>query len=126
MSEKITILYVDDEPVNLLLFKVNFQKKYNVITAISGFEGLEQLRSNPEIVIVISDMKMPGMTGIEFIQLAKVEFPNVIYFILTGFDITPEIEEALNARIIHKYYCKPFNVNEIEDSINQIINPPLK
>ena len=121
MSEKKTILYVDDEKTNLLLFKVNFQKKFNIITAQSGFEGLEQLRAHPEIIIVISDMKMPGITGIEFIKLAKVDFPNVVYFILTGFDITPEIEDALNTKLIHSYYSKPFNVVEIESSINQAI-----
>jgi response regulator RpfG family c-di-GMP phosphodiesterase len=122
MSEKITILYVDDENINLLLFKVNFQKKFNIITAQSGYEGLEQLRAHPEIVIVISDMKMPGINGIEFIKLAKVEFPNIVYFILTGFDITPEIEDALSSKLIHRYYSKPFNVNEIEDSINQAMS----
>jgi len=122
MTEKITILYVDDEKTNLLLFKVNFEKKYNVITAQSGFEGLDLLHAHPEIVIVISDMKMPGITGIEFIKLAKAEFPNVVYFILTGFDITPEIEEALRTKLIHSYYSKPFDVEEIENSINLAIN----
>jgi two-component system response regulator (stage 0 sporulation protein F) len=122
MSEKITILYVDDEPTNVLLFKVNFQRKYNVITALSGFEGLEKLRAHSEILIVISDMKMPGISGLEFIRLAKIDFPNIIYFILTGFDITPEIEEALSQKLIHKYYSKPFNIDEIEDSINLALN----
>ncbi len=122
MSDKPTILYVDDEPTNLLLFKVNFQKKYNVITALSGYEGMEKLRTHPDIIIVISDMKMPGISGIEFIKMAKIEFPNVVYYILTGYDITPEIEEALNSNLIHKYYSKPFRVEEIDHSIIQVIN----
>jgi two-component system, response regulator, stage 0 sporulation protein F len=121
MSEKRIILYVDDEKVNLLLFKVNFQKKYNVITASSGKEGLEKLHAHPEIAIVISDMKMPGMSGLEFIKQAKVEFPSIIFFILTGFDITPEIDEALNSNLIQKYYTKPFNINEIDESLEKAI-----
>ena len=122
MSENKTILYVDDEQTNLMLFKINFQKKFKVLTGLSGFEGLEILRQNPEISVVISDMKMPGMNGIEFIKKAKVEFPNVIFYILTGFDITPEIEEALKCNLIHKYYSKPFKISEIEEAIHQAIH----
>jgi response regulator RpfG family c-di-GMP phosphodiesterase len=121
MSDKITILYVDDEHLNLVLFKINFQKKYNVIISYSGIEGLEQLRTHPEIVIVISDMKMPGMDGLEFIKKAKSEFPNVVFFILTGYDISPEIENALENDLIFKYFSKPFKLAEIEDSFSRVI-----
>ena len=121
MDEKITILYVDDESVNLKLFEINFKKKFNVLTAESGAEGLEQLKVNPHTIVVISDMKMPGMNGIDFIRLAKKDFPNIFYFILTGFDITEEIADALNERLIHKYFRKPFNMKEIEDSILEFL-----
>ena len=79
MSEKITILYVDDEELNLELFKINFNKEYNVITAESGKKGLEMLFAFPEIKIVISDMRMPGMSGIEFISIAKREYPGILF-----------------------------------------------
>ena len=121
MTEKITLLYVDDEPINLKLFELNFRKKYNVITAESGFEGIKQLNSNPQTKIVISDMKMPGMNGIEFIKLAKKDYPQIAFFILTGFDITEEIADALNERLIHKYFRKPFNLKDIECSIEEIL-----
>jgi len=121
MSDKRTILYVDDEQTNLLLFKINFQAKFNVITGLSGFEGLEKLRENPDVSIVISDMKMPGMNGLEFIRKAKEEFPDVIFYILTGFEITPEIEDALNCNLIHRYYCKPFKAKDIEESIFKVL-----
>ncbi|HRW63962.1 MAG TPA: response regulator, partial [Bacteroidales bacterium] len=121
MEEKITLLYVDDEPMNLKLFEINFRKKFNVLTAESGNEGLEILKSNAEIIIVISDMKMPGMNGIEFIRKAKIDFPKIRYFILTGFDITEEIADALNERLIHKYFRKPFNIREIEESIMEFL-----
>jgi CheY-like chemotaxis protein len=122
MNERITILYVDDESLNLLLFQINFQKKYNVLTAFSGLEGLEHLRTHPEIVIVVSDMKMPEMNGLEFIKMAKAEFPHVIFFILTGYDITAEIEEALRTNLIQKYHSKPFIIREIEESINEVLS----
>ncbi|MFO7828303.1 MAG: response regulator [Bacteroidales bacterium] len=122
MEEKITILYVDDEPLNLKLFEINFRKKFNVITALSGNKGLEILERNEFVQVVISDMKMPGMNGIEFIKKAKSEFPGIKYFILTGFDITEEIADALNERLILKYFRKPFNMKEIEESIFEVLS----
>lgn len=121
MNDKITLLYVDDEPINLKLFELNFRKKFNVLTAESGSQGYELLKQNPHTIVVISDMKMPGMNGIEFIKLAKKDFPKISYFILTGFDITEEIADALNERLIHKYFRKPFNLREIETSILEIL-----
>jgi two-component system, response regulator, stage 0 sporulation protein F len=121
MNKNIAILYVDDEPINLELFKINFGKKYKVQTADSGYEGLKYLNSSPDIQIVISDMKMPGMNGIEFIKLAKQNFPNILFFILTGFEITEEIADALNNKLIIKYFRKPLDLKEIEGSISQIL-----
>ena len=122
MKEKVTLLYVDDEPLNLRLFKHNFKKEFNVITAESGDEGLNQIKTNPNIVAVISDMKMPGMNGVDFIRLAKKKFPNISYFILTGFDINEEITEALDEKLIRKYLKKPFNKQEIEQCISESLN----
>ena len=121
MKPNITLLYVDDEPINLTVFELNFKKKYKIITAISGKEGLSKLENNDDIIVVISDMKMPGMNGIEFIKEARKNFTNVSYFILTGFDITGEISKALDDNLIQKYFRKPFNVNEINTTITEII-----
>ncbi len=118
MEEKRTILYVDDEEINLMLFEINFKEKFNVVIADSGSGGLRILEKLPDITIVISDMKMPGMNGIEFIKKAKKLFPNVVYFILTGFEITNEISSALKNKLINDYFKKPFNMREIETSIN--------
>lgn len=117
MSSNIKVLYVDDEPINLMLFKANFKKKFDVIAAESGNGGLLLLKDHPDTKVVISDMKMPGMSGIEFIRIAKQDYPNVSFYILTGFDITDEISNALEERLIHKYFKKPFNIQEIEQAI---------
>lgn len=66
-------------------------------------------------------MKMLGMNGIEFIRLAKKDFPNISFYILTGFDITDEISEALEKRLIHKYFRKSFNIKEIEAAILEAV-----
>lgn len=114
-----TILYVDDEPINLMLFNLSFKNKYKIVTALSGMEGLDKLKENHDTSVVISDMRMPGMNGLEFIRQAKIDFPNIIFFILTGFDITEEIANALNDNLINKYFSKPFNVIEVEKSISE-------
>jgi two-component system, response regulator, stage 0 sporulation protein F len=122
MDNIITLLYVDDETINLKLFEIYFKDKFNVITASSGFDGLEKLKEDPLISVVVSNMRMPGMNGIEFIRLAREQFPGVIYFLLSGYDITDEIEQALKEHVISKYFKKPFNMREIELSINDVFN----
>lgn len=122
MEEPVKILYVDDETINLMLFTQVFKKRYSVLTAISGFKGLEVLNENPDIKVIISDMKMPGMNGIEFIQKAKLLYPDIIFYILTGYEITPEIEESLRNRLIVKYFQKPFNMREIDTSISDMLS----
>ena len=121
MKKDITVLYVDDEPINIMLFEVNFRKYYKIKTAVSGNDGISKLRLNPEISIVISDMKMPGMNGIEFIRQAKIEFPLIQCMILTGFDVTQDIAAALEEKLIFKYLSKPFNVKLIIDSIAEAV-----
>ena len=121
MNEDVLILYVDDEPINLSIFEINFRKKYKIITASSGPKGLEKLEDNKDVIIVISDMKMPEMDGIEFIRKAKEKYLNVSYFILTGFDITDKISAALEDNTIQKYFRKPLNIKEINAAIQEAL-----
>jgi len=122
MNNKATVLYVDDEPTNLLLFEANFDHKYTVLTAESGLDGLLKLKENDSVKVVISDMKMPGMTGIEFVKAAKENYPHVSYFILTGFSINDQIQNAIESNLIQKYFGKPFNASEIEKEIQRALN----
>ncbi|NOZ35825.1 MAG: response regulator [Chlorobi bacterium] len=122
MKKKRTILYVDDEEINLLLFEINFKEKYNVIGTDSPAKGLLILKSNHDISVVISDMRMPNMNGIQFIKKAKKKFPKICYFILTGYDITDEISDALDSKLIVFYFKKPFNMKEIDNSIEKVFS----
>jgi two-component system, response regulator, stage 0 sporulation protein F len=121
-KEKITVLYVDDEPINLYLFeRVLSRNNYNVITALSGYIGLEKLKEDNNIPVVISDMRMPGMDGIEFIKEARKLHPGKVYIILTGFDLTPEISRAMDEKIIVKYMQKPFDQFEMDLTIRNAL-----
>jgi len=117
MSNKTKILYIDDESINVQLFGLNFSRTFDVVTGNSGMEGLTLLEKHPEIKVVISDMRMPGMDGLEFINKARQSFSDKKYFIVTGFDVTPEIVESLNNKVIARYFMKPYNVKDIENSI---------
>jgi two-component system response regulator (stage 0 sporulation protein F) len=115
--EKIKILNVDDEPINGMMFKSVFKDKYTIFTAESGLAGLEVLRINNDIDVVISDMRMPGMNGIEFIRQAKDKYPQIRCFVLTGYDVTPEIQKSIDAGFLCKCFLKPLNLKEIDESI---------
>ncbi|WP_296620757.1 response regulator, partial [Marivirga sp.] len=94
---------------------------YEVLTAYDGFRGLEVLDSNIDISIVISDMKMPGMNGIEFIKKARQKYPNKKYYILTGFEISKDINEALRNGLILEYFCKPFEIAKMHTIIAEAV-----
>ena len=121
MNAKKTLLYVDDEAINLMLFEINFKEKFNVLTCDSGFKGLKILENSPDVSIVISDMKMPGMNGIEFITDAKIKFPHIVFYILTGYEITDQISSALENKLIKAFFRKPFDIAEIESVINDTL-----
>ena len=120
MSSKIKLLYVDDEDINLQIFKINFSERFEVYLASDGTKGLKVLQEYKDIMVVISDMKMPGINGIEFIKKAKSLYSEIKFFILTGFAITDEIQKSLNSGLIVKYFMKPFNYKEFEDTVSSL------
>ena len=120
MTNKQTILVVDDERLNLVLFERIFSKKYRVLTAISGEAGILQMEKNPDIDIVISDMQMPGLNGIEFIEQVKPKNSGTHYFILTGYEINEQIKHALEEGTIEHYFQKPFDKEKIEAILNNL------
>ena len=119
--EKHKVLYVDDEPTNLLLFDLNLKKRFHVLTAESGKDGLEVLRSHPDTAVVISDMKMPGMNGLEFIAALKELYPEKHCMILTGYEINPEMQDALNSGLIIRCLKKPMKMDDLATLVIKLI-----
>lgn len=118
-SERNTVMFVDDEQINLLLFKKRFESDFNVITADSGQQALEKLDENHDkLKVVISDMGMPHMTGLQLITAAKKRYPEAIkYFILTGYNYSPELEAALEEHLIDKLLNKPYDYEVIKEAV---------
>jgi response regulator RpfG family c-di-GMP phosphodiesterase len=118
LAEKKRILYVDDESINLQLFKINFQDLYEVITASSAKIGLDIL-SNEPIKVVISDLKMPEMNGIDFIEKIKSETPEKVCILLTAY-IEPDVMlKAINQELIFRYVTKPWQKKDLYQIIEQ-------
>jgi len=110
------VLYVDDEEQNLISFKATFRREYTIFTALSGEEGLEIVRNN-EIHLIITDQRMPGMTGVQFLEKVVPEFPDTIRMILTGFSDIEVVIEAINSGRVFRYITKPWNNNELRLTI---------
>jgi response regulator RpfG family c-di-GMP phosphodiesterase len=117
-QQKITILYVDDEANNLVSFKAVFRIKYNVLTAISGEEAIKILRNNA-INIIITDQRMPNMTGVEFLESILEEYPDPIRILLTGYADMNAVIDAVNKGKIFHYLTKPWNEEELDITINR-------
>ncbi len=111
--QKANILYVDDEGHNLISFKAAFRRDYNIFTANSAPEGLKILGEEP-IHIIITDQKMPGTTGVEFLEQVVERYPHTIRMILTGFSDIEAIIQAINSGGIYRYITKPWDENELK------------
>lgn len=104
------ILIVDDEPANLRILERLFRREHTVISASSGEEALELL-SLHDVALIVSDQRMPAMTGIDFLKKAAEMRPQAVRIILTGYSDANALVEAINSGIVYKYVGKPW-VNE--------------
>ncbi len=112
---KHTILAVDDEPANLRMLERLLHREYRVLTASSGEEGLELLRR--EVVsLIISDQRMPGMTGTEMLQESLGTNPDAVKIILTGYTDVEALIEAINCARVYRYVNKPWDPERLAQS----------
>ncbi len=117
-TEKIKILYIDDEVNNLSAFKANFRRIYDVYTAESAVEGRKVLETT-DIEIILTDQRMPEMTGVEFLESIVKEYPNPIRILLTGYTDMQALIDAVNKGQIYRYLNKPWNEDELMMYITQ-------
>jgi response regulator RpfG family c-di-GMP phosphodiesterase len=103
-----TLLLVDDEEYILASLRRLFRRDgYRILTANSGLEGLELLGRN-DVDVIISDNRMPSMTGIEFLRQAKDAWPECIRMVLSGYTEPQAIVDSVNECAIHKFLTKPW------------------
>jgi DNA-binding NtrC family response regulator len=109
----IGVLYVDDEVNNLNSFKAAFRRDFEIFIASSAKEG-RKILDTQEIGVIITDQRMPGMTGIEFLESILPIYPDTIRILLTGFSDINAVMDAINRGQVYKYLVKPWQNDELK------------
>lgn len=112
-DQLINILYIDDEVHNLNAFKASFRRLFNVFTADSAKEALPILEQQP-IHIIITDQRMPQMTGVEFLESIINVYPDPIRILLTGYADIAAVIDAINKGQVYLYVTKPWQEDELK------------
>jgi len=122
MTEGIKILCVDDER-NVLraLERLFLDDDYEIFSALSGEQGLERLAEEGDIQIVISDYRMPGLNGVDFLQKVCTQWPHTVRIVLSGYADTAAVVGAINEGQIYKFIPKPWNDDELRVTIQNAV-----
>lgn len=111
--KKYSVLYVDDEPVNLRIFQHAFKRDYNIYTALNGFDALEIL-NDKHVDLIITDQQMPRMSGVDLLAKIVPKYPNIVRMIMTGFSDIGAIIRAVNEFGLDKYLVKPWDRDQLK------------
>ncbi len=122
MSEKVKVLCVDDDNLNLTIFEIGLKADFETLLADGPEKALELLAINSDVKVVISDFRMGTVDGMEFISKAKKQYPHANYYLFSGFEITKEIQLALDDGLIKRYLTKPLDILEIVKIIKEDLN----
>jgi two-component system response regulator HupR/HoxA len=114
------VLVVDDEPDILEIADLNFATDFRLFTATNGAAALAILEREP-IVVLVTDQRMPGMSGLELIRQARARRPDLIPILFTGYTDQAIMAEAINVGGIRRYIAKPFVPEELRDAVRQAV-----
>jgi Nif-specific regulatory protein len=114
------ILVVDDEQDNLDAFRFNFRKTFDIVTASGGAEALAILEDK-QVAVVVTDQRMPKMTGVELLREVRVRQPDAVGIILTAFTDVDVLIEAINLGQVYRYITKPWDAKEVRGVLQYAI-----
>ncbi|CAN1212832.1 histidine kinase [Tumidithrix helvetica PCC 7403] len=120
-STKPKLLIIDDEADNLDLLHRTLYKDYKVLKASNGLEGLEILSKEDNIAVIISDQRMPMMTGTELFSRVAIAYPDTIRILLTAHTDVQDLVEAINSSKVFKFLTKPYKQEELINTIQQAV-----
>ena len=106
------VLYVDDERPNRIVFEQAFGRQFNLKAVGDGQAALELLAAN-DVAIVVTDMRMPGMSGDELLRIVKDRWPSTIRVVITAFSDIEPILTAINEGLVARYLVKPWERAEV-------------
>ncbi len=122
MSKDTKILYVDDEVGNLNYFKSAFRREYNVLTAESGDQALQILKEDQDIPIILTDQRMPKMSGVTFLMQSINLIPDAIRVLVTGYSDMETVINAINHGHIYYFINKPWSYDEMSIVIQRALD----
>lgn len=111
------VLFVDDEENVLIGLQRQLRKSFRIETATSGYEGLQLLKNSSQYAIVVSDMRMPGMNGVEFLSKVKDISPDTVRMMLTGNSDQATTKVAVNKGNIFRFLTKPCSPSELSQAL---------
>ena len=118
-AQERVLLLVDDEPnIAMSLKRLLRMDGYRILTATSGKEGLEILADNP-VGVIISDQRMPEMTGVEFLGKVKDIYPDTIRIVLSGYTELKSVTDAINEGAIYKFLTKPWDDEQLREQVRE-------
>jgi CheY-like chemotaxis protein len=112
------ILLLDDEVGILRSLELAFRSEYNVLTATNGQDALAVMEQS-EIALIIADQRMPGMTGVEFLERTLQKYPDTIRIILTAYTDENLLMDAINMGHVYNYVTKPWEPQEIKAIVRE-------
>src|ERR1051325_10886297 len=107
------IMIVDDEPANLRTLLRLFREDYQVLIAENGAEALTLLKQH-DVALLISDQRMPNMTGIELMKNTVDVRPQMVKILLTGYTDVSALIESINSGLVYRYLTKPWNNDDLK------------
>ena len=120
--DKIKLLYLDDEDVNLFIFEELFKSRFDVTTTSSAESALQILIDKTKgIQLVIRDLKMHPVSGMTFIMRAKDKGIRIPICVLSAFPKTPEIENAMSSGLVSGFFNKPLDFELIQQETERLL-----
>ena len=119
ISEKPFLLCLDDEIDNLDALERIFRKKYNVLKALTPKEAFDHLDQHPQMSVIISDQRMPQITGVEFLEKSIATHPDTVRILLTGYTDIDSVISAVNQGQIYRYLTKPWDPVDLQNTVDQ-------
>lgn len=118
-AKKIKILYLDDEENNLLSFKAAFRHEFDILVAPNVAEAGRLLQNHEDIIIILSDQRMPDLTGVEFFESIREKYPKPVRILITGYTDIESVISAINRGHIFRYIKKPWDENEMRSAFEE-------
>lgn len=115
-EETIRVLYLDDEEANLFSFKAAFRREFEVHTCLEPHQAVRLLDEH-DFHVVLSDQRMPRISGVEFFELIMPDHPDVSRVLVTGYADTDAVVDAINKGQVYRFVSKPWNEEELRNVI---------